>query len=87
MSIQLSEADTAVIKSAAEQCGQSLADFVHSTALRSAAEVVSGRLIVMSPEGFSDFCSSLSARGAPVREIVELANRLAPWEPGYTAGK
>ncbi len=76
-----------MIESAAEQCGQSLAEFVRSAALRSAGEIVDGRLIAMSPEGFSNFCLAICAPGVPISEMVELANRPAPWESGRTTDK
>lgn len=44
-----------MIEGAAALCGQSLAEFVRSAALRSAGEIVDGRLIAMSLEGFSEF--------------------------------
>ncbi|ASV86311.1 hypothetical protein CES85_2257 [Ochrobactrum quorumnocens] len=49
--------------------------------------MINGRLIVMTPEGFSDFCLGLSEPAAPVPEMVELINRPAPWERGQTADK
>jgi uncharacterized protein (DUF1778 family) len=39
----------------------------------------------MSPEGFSDFIAALSGPASPVPEMVKLAKRPAPWEPGYIA--
>ncbi|MBN8897470.1 MAG: hypothetical protein J0H35_04665 [Rhodospirillales bacterium] len=34
---------------------------------------------------FADFMDVLSRPAAPVPEMVELAKRPAPWEPGYVA--
>lgn len=87
ITIRLSEADAAVLKRAADQCGQSLTEFAHTSILRFADAVINGRLIVMTPEGFSDFCLGLSEPGAPVPEMVELINRPVPWERGQTADK
>ncbi|EJL51884.1 hypothetical protein PMI09_04175 [Rhizobium sp. CF122] len=42
-------------------------------------------LVRMSPEGFADFVEVLSRPAAPVPEMVELAKRPAPLEPGYVA--
>lgn len=84
---RLSEADAAVVKWAAEQCGQSPKEFAHTSILRSVDDVMNGRLIVMTPEGFSDFCLGLSEPVAPVPEMVELINRPAPWERGRAADK
>jgi uncharacterized protein (DUF1778 family) len=39
----------------------------------------------MTPEGFAGFMEILSRPGAPVPEMVELAKRPAPWEPGFIA--
>ncbi|MBO0127909.1 DUF1778 domain-containing protein [Agrobacterium sp. OT33] len=87
ITIRLSEADAAVVKRAADQCGQSPVEFAHTSILRLAADVINGRLIVMTPEGFLDFCLGLSEPAAPVPEMVELINRPAPWERGQTADK
>ena len=76
-----------MVKHAAYQCGLSLTEFAHTSILRFADDVISGRLIVMIPEGFSDFCLGLSEPAAPVPEMVELINRPAPWERGQTADK
>jgi uncharacterized protein (DUF1778 family) len=43
------------------------------------------RLIRMSAEGFADFMAVLAAPAAAIPEVVELADRPAPWEPGYIA--
>ena len=43
------------------------------------------RLIRMTPEGFAAFMAALSAPVAPVPEMVDLAKRPAPWDPGYIA--
>ncbi|WP_163269342.1 DUF1778 domain-containing protein [Chelativorans alearense] len=87
ISVRLSKSDIAIIEGAAEKSGQSLTEFVRSAVLRTASEIGDGRLIAMSPEGFSDFCSAIYAPGTPIPEMIELANRPAPWESGHTADK
>ncbi|NLS18800.1 DUF1778 domain-containing protein [Rhizobium sp. P40RR-XXII] len=87
ITIRLSEADAAVVKRAADQCGQSPVEFAHTSILRLAGNVINGRLIVMAPERFSDFCRALSKSVAPVPEMVELINRSAHWERGRAADK
>lgn len=86
LSMRLPEADVAMIDRAAALRGRSRTDFVRDAAVRAAEDVVmEAGLIRMSPEGFADFMEALSGPAAPVPEIVELAKRLAPWEPGYAA--
>lgn len=86
ISMRLPEADVAMIDRAAGLRGRSRTDFVRDAAVRAAEEVVmENRLIRMSPEGFADFMKVLSRPAAAVPEIVELAERPAPWEPGYVA--
>lgn len=86
ISMRLPEADVAMIDRAAALRGRSRTDFVRDAAVRAAEEVVMERgLIRMSPEGFADFMDVLSRPATPVPEMVELATRLAPWEPGYVA--
>lgn len=87
ISVRLSKSDMAMIEGAAEQCGHSLAEFMRSAALRLAGEIVDGRLIAMSPEGFSDFCLAICEPSTPIPEMVKLANRPAPWESGHAADK
>jgi uncharacterized protein (DUF1778 family) len=86
ISMRLPEADVAMIDRAATLRGRSRTDFVRDAAVRAAEEVLmDNRLIRMSPEGFAEFMEVLSAPAAPVPEMVELAKRPAPWEPGYVA--
>jgi uncharacterized protein (DUF1778 family) len=83
ISMRLPEADVAMIDRAATLRGRTRTDFVREAAVRAAEEVVmENRLVRMSPEGFADFVSILSLPAAPVPELVELARRPAPWEPG-----
>jgi uncharacterized protein (DUF1778 family) len=86
ISMRLPEADIAMVDRAAGLRGRSRTDFVREAAVRAAEEVLmENRLIRMSPEGFADFMVVLSGPAASVPELVELARRPAPWEPGYAA--
>ncbi|WP_412066639.1 hypothetical protein [Rhizobium sp. SYY.PMSO] len=76
-----------MVKRAADQCGQSPVECAHTSILRLADDVINGRLIVMTPEGLSDFCMALSGPAAPVPEMVELMNWSAPWERRRAADK
>jgi uncharacterized protein (DUF1778 family) len=83
ISMRLPWADIAMIDRAAVLRGRSRTDFVREAAVRAAEDVLmENRLIRMSPEGFADFLVALSSPPAPVHELVELATRTAPWEPG-----
>jgi uncharacterized protein (DUF1778 family) len=86
ISMRLPEADIAMIDRAAGLRGRSRTDFVREAAVRAAEDVLmENRLIRMSAEGFADFMAALSAPAAAIPEVVELANRRAPWELGYIA--
>lgn len=86
ISMRLPEADIAMIDRAARVRGRSRTDFVRDAAVRAAEDVLmENRLIRMTPEGFAEFLSVLSGPAAPVAEMVQLAMRPAPWEPGYAA--
>ena len=86
ISMRLPEADLAMIDRAAGLRGRSRTDFVREAAVRAAEDVLmENRLIRMSPEGFADFMAALSGPATAVPEMVELAKRPAPWEPGYVA--
>ncbi|QRM32333.1 DUF1778 domain-containing protein [Microvirga sp. VF16] len=86
ISMRLPEADVAMIDRAATLRGRSRTDFVREAAVRAAEDVVMEQgLVRMSPEVFADFMEVLSRPAAPVPEMVELAKRPAPWEPGYVA--
>lgn len=84
ISMRLPEADLAMIDRAASLRGRSRTDFVRDAAVRAAEEVVmENQLIRMSPEGFADFMDVLSRPAVVVPEMLELAQRPAPWESGY----
>jgi uncharacterized protein (DUF1778 family) len=85
ISMRLPDADIAMIDRAAGLRGRSRTDFVREAAVRAAEDVLmEHRLIRMSPEGFADFMAVLAEPPAPVAELVEVAKRPAPWEPGYS---
>ena len=82
ISMRLPEADVAMIDRAARLRGRSRTDFVREAAVRAAEDaLMENRLIRMSQKGFAAFMAALSTPAAPVPEIVELAERPAPWEP------
>ena len=84
ISMRLPEADVAMIDRAASLRGRSRTDFVREAAVRAAEEVLmESRLIRMGPDGFAAFMAALSEPAGPVPEMVELARRPAPWEPGH----
>ncbi|HEY3812441.1 MAG TPA: DUF1778 domain-containing protein [Caulobacteraceae bacterium] len=86
ISMRLPKADIAMIDRAAGLRGRSRTDFVREAAVRAAeAVLMENQLIRMSAEGFAEFTAILSAPAAPIPELVELAKRSAPWEPGYSA--
>ncbi|MFS8056296.1 DUF1778 domain-containing protein [Rhizobium sp. BR 317] len=86
IAMRLPAADVAMIDRAASLRGRSRTDFVRDAAVRAAEEVVMEQgLVRMSPEAFADFMDVLSRPAVPVPEMVELAKRPAPWEPGYVA--
>jgi uncharacterized protein (DUF1778 family) len=84
ISMRLPQADIALIDRAAILQGRSRTDFVRDAAVRAAEDaLMENRLIRMSREGFAEFLAVLSEPPAAVAEVVELAKRPAPWEPGY----
>ncbi|MGO9744153.1 MAG: DUF1778 domain-containing protein [Roseiarcus sp.] len=86
ISMRLPEADLAMIDRAASLRGRSRTDFVRDAAVRAAEEaLMENGLVRMSPEGFAEFMAILSGPAASAPEMVELAQRPAPWEPGYVA--
>lgn len=84
ISMRLPETDVAMIDRAASLRGRSRTDFVRDAAVRAAEEaILENRLIRMSTAGFDAFVEAISRPATPVAEMVELATRPAPWEPGY----
>jgi uncharacterized protein (DUF1778 family) len=81
LSMQLSEAEIAIIDLAATLRGCSRTEFVRDSAVRAAEDVLMETLpIRMSPAGFKAFMAVLSGPAAPVPEMIELFRRTAPWE-------
>lgn len=86
LSMRLPEADIAMIDRAAGLRGRSRTDFMREAAVRAAEEVLLEHpLVRMNSKGFAAFLKVLSEPATPVPEMVELAKRPAPWEPGYIA--
>lgn len=84
ISMRLPESDVAMIDRAAGLRGRSRTDFVREAAVRAAEDVLmENSLVRMSTEGFAQFMAVLSAPARPVREIVDVVDRPAPWEAGY----
>jgi uncharacterized protein (DUF1778 family) len=55
--------------------------FAHEAALRAAEDVLMETApIRMSPSGFKAFMEVLSKPARPVPELIELLQRVAPWE-------
>lgn len=85
ISMRLPEGDLALIDRAAGLRGRSRTDFVRDAALRAAEDVLlEQRILRMTAQGFDAFLAVLAEPAEPVAEMVELARRPAPWEPGYT---
>lgn len=83
LSMRLPEADIAIIDRAAGLRGRSRTEFVRDAAVRAAEDVLmEASPIRMSAKGFAAFMKAVSAPAAPVAELVALAKRRAPWEPG-----
>ncbi len=89
LSMRLPEADIAIIDRAANLRGRSRTDFVREAAVRAAEDVLMETApIRMSPGGFKAFMEALSKPARPVPEMIELSQRVAPWESEDTkAGK
>lgn len=88
LSMRLPEADIAIIDRAATLRGRSRTDFVRDAAVRAAEDVLMDTApIRMTPAGFEAFMEALSgpARAAP--EMLELFQRVAPWETGSSGRK
>ena len=84
ISMRLPAADIAIIDRAAGLRGRSRTDFVREAAVLAAEDVLlENRLIRMSADGFAHFMSELSEPAEPAAEVIEVVNRLAPWEVGY----
>ena len=61
--------------------GSSRTEFVREAAVRAAADVVMERAVItMSAAGFAAFAKAIAGEGKPVRELVKILTRKAPWE-------
>lgn len=80
LSMRLPESDIAIIDRAARKRGRSRTDFVREAAVRAAEEtVLENSVIRMSPEGFKAFMAVISAPPVPIKKMVEVFKRKAPW--------
>ncbi|HEX4302132.1 MAG TPA: DUF1778 domain-containing protein [Rhizomicrobium sp.] len=81
LSMRLPKADIAIIDRAAAMRGRSRTDFVRDAAVLAAEDVVmTNTMIRMSPAGFQAFVDAISAPGKPVKALIEVFKRKAPWE-------
>jgi uncharacterized protein (DUF1778 family) len=81
LSMRLPETDIAIIDRAATLRGRSRTDFVREAAVRAAEDVLMETApIRMSAAGFKAFVETLSKPAQPVPEMLELFERVAPWE-------
>jgi uncharacterized protein (DUF1778 family) len=79
--MRLPPADVEIIDRAAKLRGRSRTDFVREAAVRAAEDVVLEQtLIHMSRAGFAKFTAEVTKPGRPVRELVRLFSKPAPWE-------
>lgn len=81
LSMRLPARDIELIDRAASIHGRSRTEFLREAAVRAAEEVLLERTLVrMSAAGFSAFARAVAGPGRPVRELVEVLQRSAPWE-------
>lgn len=81
ISMRLPDDDVAVIDRAAGLTGRSRTDFVREAAVKAAeAIILEETLLRMGPEAFDHFSAAICAPAAPVKELVEVLAREAPWE-------
>ena len=79
--MRLLAADVAMIDRAAQLQGRSRTEFVRDAAVRVAEEtLMENSLIRMSEADHAAFVEAITAPAAPVPAIVELSQRVAPWE-------
>ncbi len=79
--MRLPAGDIELIDRAAGIHGRSRTEFVREAAVRAAEEVLLERALVrMSASGFGAFARAIAGRGRPVRELVAVLKRKAPWE-------
>jgi len=81
LSMRLPPEDVELIDRAAGARGRSRTEFVREAAVRAAEQVLLERTLVrMSPQGFAAFARAIAGRGKPVRALVDVLKRKAPWE-------
>ena len=81
ISMRLPAADISLIDRAAAVRGRSRTDFMREAAVRLAESVLLETTIIrMNPDAYADFMAVLAAPAAPVPELVEVFERVAPWE-------
>jgi uncharacterized protein (DUF1778 family) len=81
LSMRLPAGDVELIDRAAAARGRSRTDFVREAAVREAEAVLLERAMVrMSSRGFSAFVKAIAGKGRPVKELVEVFKKRAPWE-------
>jgi uncharacterized protein (DUF1778 family) len=79
--MRLPAGDVELIDRAARVRGRSRTEFVREAALRQAEEVLLEQAMVrMSARGFSAFVKAVAGKGRPVKQLVEVFERQAPWE-------
>ncbi len=79
--MRLPERDVDLIDRAAVLSGRSRTEFVRDAAVRAAEGVLLDRALVrMTPSAFAAFARAIAGRGKPVRALVSVLERKAPWE-------
>jgi uncharacterized protein (DUF1778 family) len=79
--MRLPAGDVELIDRAARVRGRSRTDFVREAAVRLAEETLLERALVrMSSRGFSAFVRAIAGKGKPVKALVDVMKRKAPWE-------
>lgn len=79
--MRLPAGDIELIDRAAGIHGRSRTEFVREAAVRAAERVLLERALVrMSASGFGAFARAIAGPGRPVRELVAVLKRKAPWE-------
>jgi len=81
LSIRLPATDIATIDRAATLLGLSRTEFVRDAAVQAAQDVLVETIpIRMSSAGFNALVAALSAPASAVPELVEVFQRVAPWD-------
>lgn len=79
--MRLPREDVELIDRAAGVRGRSRTEFLREAAVRAAEQVLLDRALVrMNPAGFAAFTKAIAGKGKPVRALVEVLKRKAPWE-------